>query len=507
MAQNKAEKNIVVFFMSSSKYKENLESNKQLINDGMESDGWHQTNEAGVYYLHKKLKASGYNGLDKIFLMRSKDANNEKRLETGELKFTKSPYEYFVEDLSSKLAAEGDDSWSNMFDEDMSIIPYNDDKDMELESSLTDIFQLVDKVRYYALQQEPGTKIKVHVDVTGGLRHVAGMMISAVQLMVNTRAGTDIVLEPGMYVYTDFSGHNVIHVVDATELYNAVNFISGVQEFVTFGSPVQMENYFTKYMKQYGKNLSEEENRMLRTTIDLIRTMKNFYKYIHVCRVRSIQDNVVTLRENYQKWQDVYNEKYGNRPCPIIPVKLFNRIKNFTMLEYGELLEGQELDIFKIIRWCLAKGHLQQALTLCTELTLVIIIRNGLCQVRPERYEEAQSGFTKQKYSNTFIAEKDRAWRDTVFYKYFFNDYIGEYYKNIYIGKTKKHRLDAFYAVFDAECEEKALIVIDLLEKYSVIRDDRNTVNHADLSTTDIPKDIVLQRHMEDYLDAWQQLL
>ena len=178
--------------------------------------------------------------------------------------------------------------------------------------------------------------VELHADFTGGFRHASMMMLSVMQLLKYRGIRTTAVL---------YSNRNEKQVENVTDIYRMFNLISGADEFINFGS--------TREITAYMENRSQTEE-----TRVLLQTMKDFTDAVRICRTGKIGPLAKDLQTALKNF-----EKAG---ADSLQEKIFLHILVIFKMEYGSLLK-ENFSNLDIIRWCVEKGYLQQAMTLCTE--------------------------------------------------------------------------------------------------------------------------------------------
>lgn len=178
--------------------------------------------------------------------------------------------------------------------------------------------------------------VELHVDVTGCFHHASMMMMAVMQLLKYRGVRTMSVLS---------SNRREQQVENVTDIYRLFNFISGAHEFIHFGNIREI----TAYME--GAEQTAETKRLLQT-------MDDFTNAVRICWTGKIMALAKELQEALNHF-----EKAGSVS---LQEKIFLRILEVFKWEYGSLLK-EDFTNFDIIRWCVEKGCLQQAMTLCSE--------------------------------------------------------------------------------------------------------------------------------------------
>lgn len=243
-------------------------------------------------------------------------------------------------------------------------IPYDDKA--TTEQSIQQITAVTEQIlSYLEAKKWSLDDIEFHVDMTGGMRYVSMMMLAVMQFMKYRHIPVKDVL------YSDWQPGqegkpNTVTVADVTDVYRMFNLVSGTDEFVNFGSVKEIDDYFE----------GREKSESLRHLLD---TMRLFSDAIRICRTQMMNDAVHRLAKALKDFEDSKGKS--------LQENLFLQILDVFKQEYGNLLTDSVTD-FDIIRWCVKKGFLQQAMTLCTEWLPRYIVEGGICYPIQEGIQE-----------------------------------------------------------------------------------------------------------------------
>lgn len=228
------------------------------------------------------------------------------------------------------------------------------DEDSTTDDSIRQIIKMADKIETFIKEERWDPEdVQLHADMTGGLRHASMMMLTVMQLLKYKGIHTTEV------DYSNWKGEKIENV---TEIYRMFNLISGADEFVNFGSVKEIDTYMQWH------TMSHEMKKLLQA-------MHEFTDTIRICRTGQIKKSVANLRNTIDAFQ--------SSDSGILQERIFKRILEIFKLQYGSLLTGSFTDI-DIIRWCIDKGYLQQAMTLCTEWLPTEIIRRKIIYTTPD---------------------------------------------------------------------------------------------------------------------------
>lgn len=298
-----------------------------------------QTNESAIVYVERMLGKK--NSLAKIFLIAS-DSVQEKKIpfenEFGDvthLEFLKKRVAKEIPELADKFSVQ---NYSEKTE--------TGEKLNALEKNILQTAEIADAVMKFA-KENPDDKIIVHADMTGGFRHTSMLMLSIIQLL--KYRGVKI----GEILYSDPRASVVYSV---TEIQRMFSLITGADEFVKFGSVEALNEYF-------GSNKPEAVE-------DLMNAMGKFSEAIKICRTSEIEDELKNLSQHIKTFRE--------HPGKDLRSELFAKIIDTIEREYGNLIGGTT-ERLTIIRWCVRKGFLQQAMTLCVEWLPEEIVKREIC--------------------------------------------------------------------------------------------------------------------------------
>ena len=223
---------------------------------------------------------------------------------------------------------------------------------------------------------------KVYIDTTGGPRTTANM----IQLLTKILRYKGIE-NPASY-YTNIQNDNVI---EDTKYFNELTDIAdGINEFVHSGRSEQLQAIF-----------SEKKNTDGAVT-ELISEMKKFADNIRLCCVDDLSENLRRLSDAIEAVEKTNaKDTYTAILKELLPVI---RNKFFT----GS--DNSKADYFRIIRWCVDNGFIQQALTIFTEKMPVYLFEKGILSCSQELLDKQNSEkksplAAPEAYTNIFYSE------------------------------------------------------------------------------------------------------
>lgn len=317
-------KNILLLFLSDVKTKPN--NGKVIISDAkyvnVDGENTQTTNESAFRYLLKKFP------LDKIFIFASKKVHGEIKGYLDDEGNAQTHLAFTLERFR-KFLPDGD---YFIFDYD----EYGNDND-----NLKSIAQMAKHIQDYVASVN-GHDVTLHVDLTGGMRHINMMMLELTRLLQYSGLHVGNVL----YSNYDRDPNKPNFVEEVQNVYDLFQLIAGVEEFVNFGSVKALVPYYE------GRKLSKPLKK-------LYNSMGDFADAIKLCHYGQFREAIQNLHDAVHDFGKHEPENVED----ILMARLIRRIRD----DYHDLIADRDKDDLRIIRWCLENDYLQQALTLYTE--------------------------------------------------------------------------------------------------------------------------------------------
>lgn len=241
------------------------------------------------------------------------------------------------------------------------------DENSDINQSIVSMNDMATKI--ISAVNESGDDVVLHADMTGGLRNASMMMLGVMRLMEYSN------IQLGRILYSNWGAgpNRVSWVEDAKKVYDFFDLVAGAKEFARFGSVKEIKEYYTG-----NTNVSVELKK-------LIDAMESFSENIKLCHYGEFIDTIKDLKTAIREINNITEEFAGSRNVSESD-KLFKILLPTIEKEYGGLLRD-DLNDLEIIRWCVDKGYLQQAMTLFTERVPEYIFDNGILTVG-EKYKK-----------------------------------------------------------------------------------------------------------------------
>lgn len=341
-----------------------------------------------------------------------------------------------------------------------------------------------------AIRGENNESVSVYIDMQGGSRMDSFVMTQVLSILSN-EVNSQLHVEK---VYTtNFNyEYGISEIQDDTSRVDINDLVSGMNAFINYGRADILKRYFDKV------KLSKESR-----TFELLGYMIEMDESISIC-------NVVQFEKSFMEIRTILNgidskcSQLSDEDRKYHADIMIEELKK----DYGPLLMGEEIDFVKLIKWCLDKDFVQQAMTLIEAKLPVNIVRKGIIYYCSEGKEQIAAenlyeyilkenngipDWKKSQIEYTFI----KSMKDECFKKACLKD------KNV-SSKDKGLEIDdvlSFEEKIDEICLEIPSIGIglqrnqwDKVQKllffYFKVCSYRNSVNHANAkSTLDAIKD------------------
>lgn len=341
------EKNILVTFLSDVKTVKDKTGKitiRKTPYENVDGEPTQTTNESAVRYLLQETS------LDKIFIFASEKVRKEEIIHVDGTKYLgeddkpRTHLQFFLERIGEFLpnVSECVEKFSSNDGEEINPI-YEYNEDGTESDNLKSVVEMAERIQKFAAKFKD-EKIFLYVDLTGGMRHVNILMLELARLLEYSGLTVKNVL------YSNYNFDTQKGKVEPNKnVYDLFQLIAGIEEFVNFGSVQILEKYYN------GKETSSALKR-------LRDAMKKFAEEIKLCHYGQFRDAIIKLHDAVN---DFDKDKTDDVEDTLM-ARLIGRIHE----DYHALIvnrDAEDLDIAEVIRWCLKKDYIQQALTLYTE--------------------------------------------------------------------------------------------------------------------------------------------
>ena len=173
----------------------------------------------------------------------------------------------------------------------------------------------------------------------------------------------------------------------------SVNYVSAVDEFVKYGRTESLKNYFELSFSQNKTN-----NEIVKTDIDkCLNKLESITNDLHLCRTGLIMKHFYGTEDNIYVLLNNFIECY--KESDDADAMAFVFVANNILKEFESLYDCQDLEeclkdgqliknsLLKVIKWCMEKNYIQQAITLCLEQIPKYLIETGKVVVSDKMWD------------------------------------------------------------------------------------------------------------------------
>lgn len=248
-------------------------------------------------------------------------------------------------------------------------LPYDDRA--TVEASLACVIAMAERINSYIDTLPAGTKVTLHADFTGGMRHANTMMIALLRLL--EYSGVNV----GNILYSNYGAARVERI---NSIYDMFGLVAGATEFINYGSVKALEEYFPAAMRT--------------AVLDrLLRAMHSFADEIKLCHAGRLLAATAELAAAMKAFDE--REAASAITSERLMAQLASRIRR----DYGTLLGAGDSRL-KLIEWCLDHDYFQQALTLYVESVPEIMVASGIINITDAGYDAIRNLKAKNSPTN-----------------------------------------------------------------------------------------------------------
>lgn len=347
------------------------------------------TNEAPVKYLMQKLNATDEK-LDKLILIASDDVNQKVEIKLQKDEGNKKEVEQFeadygngkmtsVEILEDKIAKFSIEK--NIPCPEFEVVELSDGVNGDGFSEISDtaVVNAVDKVNCKLIDESRKCRnLNVYIESNGGVRYVIVMLLSVMNILEKVYANIKL---QGVYsmIYNKKTEDKKIPILDTSMTYASIELFSAMNEFIYYGRAKALEDYFEKRFTKRKESDEKYDPVIFQDIKKCINKLQKIADDMQLCRTEQIIDNFYeseSIRDVLNKFKDTYaNEK---DPDSKIFLSVIENIRSEYNDIYDNPIPNKFLNLPKIIKWCIDKDYIQQALTLCSERLPQYFIESGI---------------------------------------------------------------------------------------------------------------------------------
>ncbi len=318
-----------------------------------------------------------------------------------------------------------------------------------------------------------GRGVKVDIDTTGGPRDVMTLVALAVQVikMGGEHGGADVSL--GRIVYSSrFEGRNEIQ--GQNETYDIVDLVNAIDTFLSHGKAELLYEFFDGRHRACSGKLR-----------DAVRSMRLFSDALALCRANDAYAQIPRIRAYLQKLADDAPEEEEAHLSH--SERLFRALVP-TMQRgiFAPGATGGAEDVVAVIRWCVERGMLQQALALYEEKIPEYMGARGILPCAPRRSKQlVKAVLWLGEYSGRWSREsREEVLRNG-------SSYPDQVLRDP-IGRIRPEFLDGYRSNFgrDWSGSFESTLFSSAMQWYFYITRIRNSVMHADDVSGDVRRKV-----------------
>ncbi len=213
-----------------------------------------------------------------------------------------------------------------------------------------------------------GNDVDLYIDFNGGQRYMAFMILSIANLMKARK----VAIQDIMTMNYDNGPDGAVSIQSMKAVFGCIDLVSGITEYLNYGR--------IKTLKEYFEGCKNDKVRAI------LSSMEEFSHDMQLCRTRLIFERKGKLKEELESYLEDAKRNSRQDAFEI----LFSYVVQDILNGYGPLLKG---DLPEVVRWCVEKEFIQQALTFFVERMPIYFFDTGL-------YESTQG---ERKEYDTFL--------------------------------------------------------------------------------------------------------
>lgn len=347
------------------------------------------TNEAPIKYLMQKLNATDEK-LDKLILIASDDVNQKVEIKLQKDEGNKKEVEQFeadygngkmtsveiLEDKIAKFSIEKNIPCPKFEEVELSN-GVNGDGFSEISD--TAVVNAVDEVNQKLIDESRECRnLNVYIESNGGVRYVIVMLLSVMNILEKVYANIKL---QGVYsmIYNKKTEDKKIPILDTSMTYASIELFSAMNEFIYYGRAKALEDYFEKRFTKRKESDEKYDPVIFQDIKKCINKLQKIADDMQLCRTEQIIDDFYeseSIRDVLNNFKLKY-EKEKDPDSKIFLSVIENILSEYTDI-YANLNPNKFLNLPKIIKWCIDKDYIQQALTLCSEKLPQYFIESGI---------------------------------------------------------------------------------------------------------------------------------
>lgn len=319
-----------------------------------------------------------------------------------------------------------------------------------------------------AIHHNDAEVINLYMDMQG-IGYISGNTLIQIMSMLSDQDSCRVELKE--IITTHYDADSFASPIDNQGMrsYSLSQLVSGMKAFIQFGKVDTIREFWESRHIQ-NKHIEK-----------LLYGMKCVDDGISLCHIGDLEYGIRILKL-------VFSET-PREDLPEMESNIFTVLEEVIRADYGELLEGKEIDSMALIRWAYRKKFYQQVLTVIESRIPKDIVREGILYYA---IDEDSKVAMLEEIADDYFGENSKN-------KWFFDDldhYFIKYYgRNIVYAKQSpedrardyvKMRVESVYHGRDglikawSRLENKPEVLREVLEAYYLIAPIRNEINHAE---------------------------
>ena len=232
------------------------------------------------------------------------------------------------------------------------------------------------------LRDQEADVLNIYMDMQG-LESAEGYMIIGILAMLGEDRNNPVRFRE--IITTKVEPGSFVNAIDNSEMkrYEINRLVAGMSAFVRYGKVDEILNYWNS------RNVPDRH-------VDyLLYAMKRIDEGISLCNISQLENGIRLLKQTLDHSGE--EEQYE------MESDIFRILENTIRMDYGSLLEGEELDELELVRWALRKKFYQQAVTIIeSRMPLEFVKQRILYYCEDEASQKA------------FLSELNRAYWETL---------------------------------------------------------------------------------------------
>lgn len=309
----------------------------------------HQTNGATVKYLSKILASQG-ESIDRIFAFSTRRTQENIEYLAGPDNRSQQALQrdIFLQDVAEILP-----------DAREHIVYIDFDENCPAESTMDYVMLMVDTIRDSI--GADGREWNIYTDLTGGMRHAATLMLAVLHMLKYIGIG----IGDAFYANYNRRQPDRNRIERVTVIHRMFELVSSTDAFINYARLDEIESYFQQVP-------ASAQSQQLR---QLLESFGRFSAAVQICRVGLFDQALQDMAQSVAEFK-AYKGKSAQE-------KLFAQVLETLEQDYGTIFNPQSTHM-DIIRWCIRKKFLQQAMTLFNEWIPAEIVRCKIFYPAPE---------------------------------------------------------------------------------------------------------------------------